>query len=131
MECCPLFKIEFLRTKLTKVLSDINPQPPKISIYSTVTGEKGDRLSFDANYWVDNLRNTVLFSEAIESLQESNHSLFIEIGPHPLLLGSIQQCLHSKAHQIKLLPTMRREEPQREVLLRTLGILYLLTWYVT
>jgi len=118
-------QIELLRSKLMETLSDINPQPPKISIYSTVTGKNADCLSFDAKYWVDNLRNTVVFSDVIESLQEGKHTLMLEIGPHPLLLGSIQQCLHSNAHQFKLLPTMRREEPQREILLRTLGILYL------
>lgn len=118
-------QIELLRSNLIEQLSEINSQPPKISIYSTVTGEKADHLSFDANYWVDNLRNTVLFSDAIVSMKESGHSLLLEIGPHPLLLGSIQQCVHPNIDQFRLLPTMRREEPEREVLLRTLGVLYL------
>lgn len=118
-------QIELLRSKMIDLLSEIKSQPPKLSIYSTVTGEKADHLTFDANYWMDNLRNTVLFSDAIESLQESEHLMLLEIGPHPLLLGSIQQCLPPNAHRFRLLPTMRREEPEREVLLRTLGLLYL------
>lgn len=118
-------QIELLRSKMTEMLSGIKSQTPKISIYSTVTGEKANHLSFDANYWVNNLRNTVLFSDAIESLQENEHLTLLEIGPHPLLLGSIQQCLYPNKRQFRLLPAMRREEPEREVLLRSLGVLYL------
>ena len=73
------------------------------------------------DYWMDNLRKPVLFSDAIAQLLDSRHTTFIEIGPHPVLLGSIQQSLDPYHSEVRLLPSMRREEPEREVILGVLG----------
>jgi acyl transferase domain-containing protein/acyl carrier protein len=116
--------MDHLRSELLEVLDGLHPQPAKIPIYSTVTGASGDNLTFDANYWMDNLRKPVLFSDAIEQLLDSRHTTFIEIGPHPILLSSIQQSLRPHHPEVRLLPSLRREEPERKVLLGTLGALY-------
>jgi acyl transferase domain-containing protein/acyl carrier protein len=118
-------QMDQLRPELLELLQGINPLSPKIPIYSTVTGARGDDLNFNADYWIDNLRKTTLFSDAIGNLLENEYSTFVEIGPHPNLLGSIQQSLQAH-HQgvVRLLPSLRREEPEREVMLGTLGALY-------
>jgi acyl transferase domain-containing protein/acyl carrier protein len=118
------FQMEGLRADLLDSLNDINPQPLKIPIYSTVTGTAGDDLSFGAGYWMDNLRKPVLFSDAVTQLLESGHTVFIEIGPHPVLLGSIQQTLQQRHRPVRLLPSLRREEPGRKTMLETLAALY-------
>jgi acyl transferase domain-containing protein len=117
-------QIDSLRSELFKVLQGLQPQPPGLPIYSTVTGTRGDDLSFNADYWIDNLRKPVLFSDAIGQLLDSGHSVFIELGPHPVLLSSIQQSLQSRHREVRLLPSLRREEPERQVLLAALGALY-------
>lgn len=121
-------QMERLRPEMMELLNGLNPQPAQIPFYSTVTGARGDDLTFDTNYWVENLREPVLFSNAMRELLDSGHSLFIEIGPHPILLSSIQP-YHPKE---RLLPAMRREEPEREILFRSLGALYFegfpITW---
>lgn len=116
-------QMDILRPRLMEVLSGLRPRPARIPVYSTVTGKSGSPPVFDAAYWVDNLRMPVLFSDAIDQLRTASHTVFIEVGPHPILLGAIQQA--QQAHgALDLLPTMRREEPEHEVLLRTLGTLY-------
>ncbi|MDB4286019.1 SDR family NAD(P)-dependent oxidoreductase [bacterium] len=117
-------QMDLMRTELLEVLDGLSPQSPKIPIYSTVTGARGDDLPFNADYWMENLRKPVLFSDAIEQLLDSSHTTFIEIGPHPILLSSIQQCLQARHLEVRLLPSLRREEPGREVLLGSLGELY-------
>lgn len=117
-------QMEQVRPALLEVLSGLNPQAAKTPLYSTVSGARGDGLSFDAEYWMDNLRKPVLFSGAIERLHEDGHTLFIEINPHPILLSSIQQSLSTRDQAIRLLPSLRREESAGEVLYRTLGELY-------
>ena len=117
-------QIEQLRPSLMKVLKGIRPQSPRIPIYSTVTGNIEENTVFDAAYWVDNLRKPVLFSNAINNLLENGHYTMVEIGPHPILLGAIQQSVLHNQNEITLLPSIRREEPEQEILLRSLGSLY-------
>ena len=117
-------QIELLRPELIRVLDGLQPQAASIPFYSTVTGARGDELVFTADYWVNNLRQPVLFSAAIKQLLDSGHSVFMEIGPHPILLGSIQQSVQSPHRDLRLLPSLHREKPAQEVLLGTLGTLY-------
>jgi acyl transferase domain-containing protein/acyl carrier protein len=113
-----------LQAELLEVLSGLNPQPARIPLYSTVTGGPGDPLSFGTDYWFDNLRKPVLFSGAVNQLLESGHTIFIELGPHPVLLGSIQQTAQPHYCNTRLLPSMRRGEAERKTMLQTLAALY-------
>lgn len=117
-------QIDQLRSELLKALEGLDPQPAKIPFYSTVTGALSYKPHFNADYWMDNLRKPVLFSDAVRQLLDKGHSIFIEIGPHPVLLGSIQQLLQPHHRQARLLPSLRREEQERGTLLKALGGLY-------
>jgi len=116
--------VEPIRSELLKALDELHPQPARLPIYSTVTGTRGDDLAFNANYWMDNLRKPVLFSDTIMHLLDSGYTTFIEIGPHPILLSSIQQSIHPRHLQVRVFPSLRREEPERQVMLGVLGALY-------
>jgi acyl transferase domain-containing protein/thioesterase domain-containing protein/SAM-dependent methyltransferase/acyl carrier protein len=111
-----------LREELLQILRDIRPAAPSIPLYSTVTGEMAGSL--DAAYWVRNLRDPVLFSAAVQRLVHDGHRHFLEISPHPILLGSIQQGLDHAGKAGVVLASMRREEDEQSVLLRSLGELY-------
>ncbi|MEP7279701.1 MAG: SDR family NAD(P)-dependent oxidoreductase [Bacteroidota bacterium] len=117
-------QIDQLRSQLLDVLTGLKPQHPCTPVYSTVTGDLANDISFDADYWVDNLRKPVLFSDATKQLLDDGHSIFVEVGPHPLLLGSIQQSLKPHHQNVSLFTLLRREEPEREVMLKTLAALY-------
>jgi myxalamid-type polyketide synthase MxaE and MxaD len=117
-------QIDKLRPELFNVLDGLHPQAASIPIYSTVTGARADDLNFNADYWIENLRKPVLFSDATGQLLDSGHSVFIEIGPHPILLSSIQQSFQARHREARLLPSLRRDEPERAVMLETLGALY-------
>ena len=117
-------QMDSLRSELIDGLSELKPTTPKILVYSTVTGSRGDELSFNAHYWMDNIRKPVLFSAVIDELLKDDYTDFIEIGPHPVLLGSIQQSLLPSHRRVSLFPSLRRNEPECEVMIRTLGQLY-------
>ena len=80
-----------LRLELVQSLADLRCLKPKTPIYSTVTGNLVLDQPLDADYWGRNLRQPVLFSNAIEHLIEAGYSIFIEISPHPILLPAIEQ----------------------------------------
>lgn len=117
-------QIESLRSDLLLELEGLVPRAATIPFYSTVTGKRESGQDFYAAYWMDNLRKPVLFSEVIGKLLDNGHSTFIEVGPHPVLLGSIQQSILPRHGEVRLVPSMRREEPEQEVLLGTLSMLY-------
>ncbi|NNK73173.1 MAG: SDR family NAD(P)-dependent oxidoreductase, partial [Flavobacteriaceae bacterium] len=119
-------QIDLLKTDMIHALNGIHPEPPDTPIYSTVTGSNAIDLQFNSDYWFENLRAPVLFTDAIGSLIEEKHSVFVEIGPHPVLLGSMQQSIAQFKTDVSLLPTLRREENELETILRTVGSMCLL-----
>jgi len=132
---CRMIKVDFaahspqmepLRADLERALEDLQPRPASVPIYSTVTGQIGDGLSFDPFYWTRNLREPVLFSTAVQQLLEDRHDIFLEVSPHPILLSSIQQEFRHAGREGAALPSLRREEEESKVLAGSLGALYTL-----
>lgn len=110
---------------LVESLAGLQPQAAAMPIYSTVTGERKDDL-FDAAYWGQNLRQTVLFSAAIQHMLKDGYNTFLEISPHPILLSAIQQGMQHEGQAGVALPSLRRGEGERAVMMQSLGALYTL-----
>lgn len=109
--------------ELREVLDGLRPGAASRPIYSTVTGQVTDGSAFDAGYWVRNLRQPVLFSAAVERLLEDGHDAFVEISPHPILSPAVEQALQERDGGT-VVPSLRRGEDERSVLLASLGALY-------
>ncbi|MGK7949304.1 MAG: type I polyketide synthase [Xenococcaceae cyanobacterium] len=109
---------------LVEELGDLNPEKETISIFSTVTGKKQAGKTFTADYWGQNLRQTVRFAPAIEALIKSGYTVFVEISPHPVLSGYINGCLRKQAIDGVVLPSLNRKQGERATLLTSLGKLY-------
>ncbi len=122
-------QVEPLRPELLKAVEGIRPQSSSVPIYSTVTGEAGDGGDFDCVYWVENLRQPVLFSKAVERLAEDGHEVFLEISPHPVLLGAVEQGLRHLGREGRVLPSLREGE-DRVVMLGSFGALHTLGYPV-
>jgi acyl transferase domain-containing protein/acyl carrier protein len=85
--------VERARDEILTALEGITPQAATIPFLSTVTGELTDAL--DAEYWYQNLRRTVRFEEAVRTLANSGHGVFLEMSPHPVLTMGIQDIAES------------------------------------
>jgi len=136
---CRMLKVDFashspqmdpLRAELLQALEGLEPRPASVPIYSTVTGTVSKGLELEALYWARNLREPVLFSTAVQQLLEDGHDIFLEISAHPILLSSIQQGFHHLGQEGAVLPSLRREEEERTVMLGSLGTLYTLGYPV-
>jgi len=76
-------------------LGELSVGEPSIAFYSTVTGQRCS-ATLGQNYWRSNIREPVLFREAIENAAADGHRLFIELGPHPVLVNHVLHTLQSK-----------------------------------
>lgn len=117
-------QVDGVLDKIRQSLEGLEPKVASVPVYSTVTGTHTADLEFDANYWVRNLREPVLFSQAVQQLLQTGHNIFIEVSTHPILLSSIQDCVDHSGRQSVLLPSLKRDEPERISLLTSLGALY-------
>ncbi|SEL14067.1 myxalamid-type polyketide synthase MxaE and MxaD [Stigmatella aurantiaca] len=117
-------QVDSLRADLLSVLSAVRPRPASVPIVSTVTGAPCDGSGYDAAYWVRNLRDPVLFSTAVLELAQGGHTVFMEMSPHPILLPAVERCVQHAGREGVTIPSMRREEAERAVMLESFGALY-------
>ncbi|WP_228396505.1 type I polyketide synthase [Streptomyces sp. RB17] len=98
--------MEPVREEVADHLRTLRPRQGRLMFASTVTGTllTGQRL--DADYWWQNVREPVLFSDAVRALAGENCTHFVEVGPHPVLSTYLKRLLpgHVGAHT-----TLRRD----------------------
>ncbi len=113
-----------LRDDLLAALADLDPRRAQVPLYSTVTGGPVEGPELDAAYWWRNVREPVYFAAAVERLAADGFGIFLEIGPHPVLTGSIGEGLARSERDGVVLSTLRRKSDEQAGLLDTLGGLY-------
>jgi acyl transferase domain-containing protein len=113
-----------LRAELLESLGCLEPQSAAVPLYSTVTGGRVDGCEFDAAYWLRNVRETVKFRQAIDSLIADGFDGFLEVGPHPVLAASIAECLSANGKKGASYCSLRRGEDERSTMLGALASLY-------
>lgn len=117
-------QMDSLIPELRQVLKDIKPEKERIKIYSTVKGIVVSGEEQNTEYWVDNVREAVLFSKAINEAIKNDCNIFVEISPHPLLLPMIEEAFQNADKKCFAVPSLRRERNEKESLLKSLAELY-------
>lgn len=102
-------KVEFMDSLRGLQMGDTT-----VPLYSSVTGQLVSQAEQNLDYWWQNVRQTVQFHKATQSLAAAGFDYYLEIGPHPVLGPSVELASAS----------MRRGEPERSTLQRTLGELF-------
>ncbi|WP_327117816.1 acyltransferase domain-containing protein [Nocardia sp. NBC_01730] len=110
--------------ELSQALGLLAPGPSRLPVYSTVSGKLVDDQRFDADYWVRNVRETVRFADAMNGAISDGYRVFVEIGPHPVLLENIQRCLAAHPIDGHAIGSLRRGVDERSALRRAVGALY-------
>ena len=111
--------------ELRSSLKRIKPIRSSNPIYSTITGEIIDGDLFTGEYWARNLSERVVFDRTIRNVLENSDVVsFIEIGVHPLFSVSINEIARSEQKNVKVFPTLRRQEDEVRSFYETLARLY-------
>ena len=117
-------QMDALVPAMLRELDGLDPQPASVPFYSTVHRTVLQGAECDSRYWAANLRNPVLFWDSVQRLAESGPDIFIEMGPHPVLLPALEEGLRSLGREATLLTSMRRGESEATCLLEAAGKLY-------
>ncbi|WP_308789574.1 SDR family NAD(P)-dependent oxidoreductase [Polyangium mundeleinium] len=117
-------QMEPLRGELVAALAGLSPRKSSIAMRSTVTGApiSGDELN--ADYWAENLRKPVLFSQATRELIREGYTVFLEMSPHPILVPSVEENLRESGTKGVALASLYRQADERQSLLQSLGRLF-------
>jgi polyketide synthase 12/polyene macrolide polyketide synthase/epothilone polyketide synthase D len=120
--------METILDEFEKVALKVKYSSPSISIISNLTGKliENDEIC-NATYWKQHIRNTVRFSEGMQSLHEMGYRIFIEIGPQSILLGMGQACAPQNDKGLTegvWLPSLEKGKPEWGILLKSLGTLW-------
>jgi len=117
-------QVDPILDQLTEELYTVLPTEATVPILSTVTGDYLSGHEMTAAYWVQNLRRSVLFNQAVSALASDGHNIFIELSPHPILLSSMETTLGEHRSEALVIASMRREQPERASMLNALARLY-------
>ncbi len=106
-----------------KVASEVQYSSPSIKLISNLTGKLVEENQVcQASYWCQHVREAVQFYASMETLHRKGYKIFLEIGPHPVLLGMGRRCLPENAGM--WLPSLRKKISDWQQLLTSLSELY-------
>lgn len=113
--------LDGLQAPVLRAFGTIDAQPGDVAFISTVTGDVTTGESLDAPYWWRNVRQPVLFARAIESAGQLGASVFIEIGPRPILQGNIADTLREAGLDGSVVPSLVQKEATGDPLIGVLA----------
>nr|WP_171817432.1 type I polyketide synthase [Streptomyces viridosporus] len=106
--------VEEVREELLAELAGVRPAPGEVPLLSTVTADFVDGTAMNAEYWYRNLREPVALHAATERLLRTGHTLFVEAGPHPVLVAGIEGTAADAGLPVSTVGTLRRGQGGRE-----------------
>ncbi len=111
--------------KFEKVVRNVRLNEPNIPIASNLTGKIEKECFADPAYWSKQIRESVRFKPAIESLANYGITTFIELGPHPTLCALGQLSINNAKQPITWLTSIKQNHSDLSVVNETLAKLYL------
>lgn len=107
-----------------KIAQEVEYKAPQIPIVSNLTGEVLDSKTIPgANYWRKHIRQAVQFNAGMKILAEKGCELFIEPGPHPVMLGMGRRCIPGAP--AVWLPSLKKGQDDWQMLLDSLAKLHI------
>ncbi len=110
-------QVDPILAELADALADLTPETPPIPFYSSTQDDPRAVPACDPGYWVDNLRQMVRFSAAVQAALEDGYRVFAELSPHPLLTRAVEQTAQDLETPAAALASLRRDQPSPHGLL--------------
>ena len=112
-----------LMAEFSSCIKNSRYKVPKLPLYSTVSGRRITSPQ-TSDYWNRNMRQTVLFSQALDGMIQDGFNRFIEIGPHTVLAGSIRDALFRTGTEGETVAALKRGEADIPHICSSIGELF-------
>ncbi|MGW3423688.1 type I polyketide synthase [Streptomyces phaeochromogenes] len=109
------------------VLATLSFRPPDLPVVSNVTGQVANPADLcTPEYWVAHVRRTVRFADGVRTLRAQGVTAFLEVGPHPVLVPSVEATLAAlpEAAGATVAATLRDGRPDDRSILAAVGSLW-------
>ncbi|KAF2755475.1 nonribosomal peptide synthetase 7 [Pseudovirgaria hyperparasitica] len=116
--------MDTILTAFRSVAENVEFKRPQLPIVSTLTGrlcEPGEMETPD--YWVQQIRQAVRFTDAVQTLFLQDTTSFVELGPRPILAGMGAACLENE-QTITWLPSIIHGKDEATTIQRSLTELH-------
>lgn len=117
-------QVDAIRAPLLGALGDIRPRPTDVAFCSSVTGKIIDPVTLDAEYWFQNLRQTVEFDAAVRTLLGLGYRRFIEPTSHPLLTAPVAEIARDTGTDVVAAGSLRMGESDVRRMLTSVATAY-------
>ena len=101
---------------LEEQLGDLTPQAETTPFFSTVTGQKCAGATCDASHWGRGIRQPVQFASAVNGICDAAIDVWLEIGGHPVLARSIQECIAGRGTNAIVVSSTRRDVEHESII---------------
>ncbi|MFF4490550.1 type I polyketide synthase [Streptomyces sp. NPDC001544] len=115
---------------LSRELASISSVPGETRMVSTVDGHEGEAPRLTAGYWADNLRRPVRFADTLRKTAHETNAVFLEVGPHPVLLAAMDDTLTAAGAEASAVASLHRACDEPTELARAAGRLFAHGGYV-
>jgi myxalamid-type polyketide synthase MxaB len=105
-----------------RVARSVTFQEPTIELICNATGKPAGAELTDPAYWVRHVREPVRFAAGMATLASQNCDVYLEVGPHPVLLGLGRQSVPDTS--AAWLPSLRRQRGDWQQMLESLAALF-------
>ncbi|MBX3611472.1 MAG: SDR family NAD(P)-dependent oxidoreductase [Hydrogenophaga sp.] len=114
--------MEPMLAEFAQVVSTVQLRSPRIALISNLNGRPAAAEITQPAYWCEHVRAAVRFAPAVQAMVEAGVGAFLEIGPHPVLVGMGQDCVPQG--EGTWLASLRRGRDDTEQMLGSLACLY-------
>jgi phthiocerol/phenolphthiocerol synthesis type-I polyketide synthase B len=112
-------------TLRAELAQDFAPRAARVPLYSTVLARETEGTELDAAYWASNMRQPVRFTAAVSTMLEAQTNVFVELGPHPVLMPAVQQTADSVGSKnVVTVACGRRDEDEHTTVFALLANLW-------
>ncbi|NMO89028.1 type I polyketide synthase [Actinomycetospora sp. TBRC 11914] len=109
---CHTAAVEPLRAALRRELADLETRPATVPWYDTTGGDPRRHPTGDAAHWADAARHPVRWADAVAAAAADGHARFLELSPHPVVLGATGRTLAAAGTEPVLVSSVRRGDDE-------------------
>ncbi len=106
------YHMEPLYDEMLSALGGVCGSLAPIPLYSTVSTQREPGTHLGGRYWYDNVREPVRMTGALRTMVEDGYDVFVEVGPHPVLVSGAAELFKELGAKASACASMHAKQPE-------------------